>query len=51
MPIARVNGKDINYAGAGDTIFFMHGLTGSHADWKAQIDAGGGIPEHGHYRG
>ncbi|MFC2060404.1 alpha/beta fold hydrolase [Chloroflexota bacterium] len=39
MPIANINGVDINYevAGQGEAVVLIHGYTGSNQDWKNQI--------------
>ena len=39
MPIANINGVDLNYeiAGQGEAIVFLHGMTGSTQDWTNQI--------------
>jgi 2-succinyl-6-hydroxy-2,4-cyclohexadiene-1-carboxylate synthase len=39
MPIANINGVDLNYeiAGQGDAVVFLHGMTGSTRDWINQI--------------
>ncbi len=41
MPIANINGVNLNYemAGEGFPIFFAHGMTGSHHDWVNQVPA------------
>jgi len=39
MPIANINGVELNYeiAGQGETVVFLHGMTGSTIDWINQI--------------
>jgi len=39
MPIANINGVDLNYeiAGQGEAVVFLHGMTGSTQDWANQI--------------
>jgi len=39
MPVANINGVDLNYetAGQGEAIVFLHGMTGSTRDWTNQI--------------
>ena len=39
MPIANINGVNLNYeiAGQGEAIVFLHGMTGSTQDWVNQI--------------
>ena len=39
MPIANINGVDLNYeiAGQGEAVVFLHGMTGSTLDWTNQI--------------
>ncbi len=39
MTIASINGVDLNYerTGAGEAVVFLHGFTGSTADWASQI--------------
>ena len=39
MPIANVNGVNLNYevAGQGEAVVFLHGYTGSTPDWSNQI--------------
>lgn len=39
MPIANVNGVNLNYeiAGQGEAIIFLHGYTGSSQDWAKQV--------------
>ncbi|HEY91041.1 MAG TPA: alpha/beta hydrolase [Dehalococcoidia bacterium] len=39
MPIANINGVDLNYevSGQGPTVVFLHGYTGSTQDWVKQI--------------
>ena len=39
MPIANINGVNLNYeiAGQGETVVFLHGMTGSTQDWENQI--------------
>lgn len=39
MPIANINGVDLNYevAGQGEAVVFLHGYTGSMWDWANQI--------------
>jgi hypothetical protein len=41
MTITKVNQVNLNYeeSGKGETIVFLHGFTGSHQDWKSQIEA------------
>ena len=41
MPIANVNGVDLNYelAGEGEAVVFVHGYTGSARDWANQVPA------------
>ena len=41
MPIAKVNGVDLNYevSGRGPAVVFLHGYTGSAQDWANQIAA------------
>ena len=41
MPIAEINGVDLNYevSGQGPTLVFLHGYTGSTQDWANQIRA------------
>jgi len=39
MPIANINGLNLNYetAGQGEAVVFLHGMTGSAEDWANQI--------------
>jgi len=39
MPIANINGVDLNYevTGQGEAVVFLHGMTGSTQDWTNQI--------------
>ena len=39
MPIANINGADLNYevTGQGEAVVFIHGYTGSNQDWANQI--------------
>jgi len=39
MTCMNVNGVDINVvdAGSGEVLVYLHGFTGSHADWKDQV--------------
>ena len=39
MPIANINGANLNYevAGQGEAIVFLHGMTGSTQDWSSQF--------------
>jgi len=39
MTIANINGVSLNYeiAGQGETVVFLHGMTGSTQDWENQI--------------
>ncbi len=39
MPIASINGVDINYeiGGQGEAVVFLHGYTGSTKDWANQV--------------
>ena len=39
MPIANINGVDLNYevASQGEAVVFLHGMTGSTQDWANQI--------------
>ncbi len=41
MPIAKINGVNLHYevAGQGETIVFLHGMTGSTQDWNNQVAA------------
>ena len=41
MPIANINGVDLNYeiSGQGEAIVFLHGYTGSTQDWANQMSA------------
>ena len=41
MPIANINGVNLNYkiAGQGEAVVFLHGMTGSTQDWANQIPA------------
>jgi len=41
MPIANINGVDLNYevTGQGEAVVFLHGMTGSTQDWTNQIAA------------
>jgi pimeloyl-ACP methyl ester carboxylesterase len=41
MPIANINGVDLNYevSGQGPAVVFLHGYTGSTRDWANQIEA------------
>ena len=35
MPVANINGVNLNYevAGQGQAVVFLHGMTGSTQDW------------------
>jgi len=39
MPVANINGVDLNYevAGQGEAVVFLHGMTGSTQDWTNQV--------------
>jgi len=39
MPIANINGVDLNYeiSGQGEAVVFLHGYTGSAQDWANQV--------------
>jgi len=39
MPIANINGVDLNYevSGQGPAVVFLHGYTGSTQDWASQV--------------
>jgi pimeloyl-ACP methyl ester carboxylesterase len=39
MPVANINGVNLNYevAGQGQAVVFLHGMTGSTQDWANQI--------------
>lgn len=41
MPIANINGVNLNYevAGQGEAVVFLHGMTGSTEDWANQMRA------------
>jgi len=41
MPVASINGMDLNYVigGHGPAVVFLHGYTGSMQDWANQIEA------------
>ncbi len=41
MPIANINGVNLNYevAGQGEAVVFLHGMTGSTQDWANQFPA------------
>ena len=41
MPIASINGVDLNYeiSGRGEAVVFLHGYTGSTQDWANQMTA------------
>ena len=39
MPVANINGLNLNYevAGKGQAVVFLHGMTGSTQDWASQV--------------